>query len=108
MRAAVPQEALIRLYDTAKQPAQLIPNTDLQQHRDSLLSSASRLCPRKTDWTKVYACKRFKDENPADCLDRLREMFVSNAGIENPMEQTRPALVSIFVQGFGSKVSENT
>lgn len=107
MRAAVPQGTLIMLYDTAKQAAQLVPNADLQQHRDSVLCAASQVCPRKTDWIKVYTCKRFKDENSAGYWDRLREIFINSARIENPVEQIRPALVSIFVQGLGSKVSEN-
>lgn len=68
--AAVPQETLIRLYDTAKWSAQPVQNTDIKQQRDYIFNAISQVCPRKTDWTKVYACKQFKDENPADYLDR--------------------------------------
>lgn len=34
VRAAVPQGTFIRLYGAAMQPAQLVPNGDLQQHKD--------------------------------------------------------------------------
>lgn len=74
LRGVVPGETLIRLYDTAKWSVQPIPNTDIRSHRVSILNAIFQVCPRKTDWAKVYACKQFKDENPASYMDRLRTL----------------------------------
>lgn len=76
-----------------------MPNAGIKLPGGSILNAASQVCPRKADWTQVYACKLFKDENSDKCLDRLREMFVSKRSLH---------LFSVFVQGLGSIISGNT
>lgn len=58
-----------------------MPNADIKLPRGSILNAVSQVCPRKTDWTQVYACKLFKDENSDEYLSRLREMFVSKQSL---------------------------